>query len=527
MKKLLYRKKLLLVLIFIAFWIKAAVSLDPDFGYRLVNGYSILESGIESIRKDPYSYTMPSYYFVEHSWLTAVFFAFTHSFIGYIGLAAVSAFFTLLAIVLALRNSNNLLVFYKGVANKDLWQIGHFPFLLVSAIFLTFIGIRAQVVSWILLSVIFYISFNEGVWKKWRIFLPLLFLLWVNLHASFSLGLVYLVFILVLKTIFPLNLTGIKSFIGDIWDRFNKRLFDYLLVAVSFFATLANPYGFKIWIKVFSVVTDNELQWVIAEWQPLFVKLIIPAYILITLSTILVIKYRNKIGIEKLLLYFLLLFQSFASVRHTPLWALIALPLTLEGLAYFYQEIKADKHAIERFNLTFKYAFKGTLIVLLLHLVISFNNAIKVSEKNFYPQKAVEYLKEHTPEGEIFSRYGWGGYLIWKYPQKKVFIDGRMPSWRRDVSPANETGSAMGDYHGILNGNVNYVDIFEKYKVDTVLAPKIERSTLANFIDEKLPGIRKLFNKDEENLDFLETLLNDGWEVVYEDEVSTIYQRPN
>lgn len=52
------------------------------------------------------------------------------------------------------------------------------------------------------------------------------------------------------------------------------------------------------------MATDNELKGLIAEWKPLFVYLIIPIYIFLTLSVVLVIKYRKKIAIEKFLLYF-------------------------------------------------------------------------------------------------------------------------------------------------------------------------------------------------------------------------------
>ena len=47
-----------------------------------------------------------------------------------------------------------------------------------------------------------------------------------------------------------------------------------------------------------------------------------------------------------------------------------------------------------------------------------------------YPLGAVKYLHENPIEGNMFNEYNWGGFLIWQYPEKKVFIDGRMPSWK-------------------------------------------------------------------------------------------------
>jgi hypothetical protein len=44
-----------------------------------------------------------------------------------------------------------------------------------------------------------------------------------------------------------------------------------------------------------------------------------------------------------------------------------------------------------------------------------------------FPEKITEYLKANPVQGEMFNDIRYGGYLIWElYPQKKVFIDGRL-----------------------------------------------------------------------------------------------------
>lgn len=48
-----------------------------------------------------------------------------------------------------------------------------------------------------------------------------------------------------------------------------------------------------------------------------------------------------------------------------------------------------------------------------------------------YPSQAVDYINEHgCGGGNIFNFYDYGGYLVWKLPAYKVYIDGRMPVWR-------------------------------------------------------------------------------------------------
>ena len=61
----------------------------------------------------------------------------------------------------------------------------------------------------------------------------------------------------------------------------------------------------------------------------------------------------------------------------------------------------------------------------------------KVAAANF-PVRAVEYLHQHPVPGPMYNTYGYGGYLIWKLPEQKVFIDGRGDLY--------EDGGAFGEY---------------------------------------------------------------------------------
>jgi hypothetical protein len=42
-----------------------------------------------------------------------------------------------------------------------------------------------------------------------------------------------------------------------------------------------------------------------------------------------------------------------------------------------------------------------------------------------YPVQAVRWIKDHHPAGPLFNHYNWGGYLIWELPELPVSMDGR------------------------------------------------------------------------------------------------------
>ena len=134
-------------------------------------------------------------------------------------------------------------------------------------------------------------------------------------------------------------------------------------------------------------------------------------------------------------------------------------------------------------------------------------------------------MKRNLPENQIFSEYGWGGYLIWKLPEKKVFIDGRMPSWRWDFQSNKESSYVMEEYLNVLSGEVNYKDVFQKYNVDTVLLPVEKRETFFNQLDKKFKKFLGRFYKKKIDFKFIDELKKDGWIKVYSDDTVVIYEK--
>src|SRR4030042_1806185 len=195
------------------------------------------------------------------------------------------------------------------------------------------------------------------------------------------------------------------------------------------------------------------------------------------------------------MLFLFFMFQAVTTLRHVPLWTIIGLNFLFRCINYFYQDVSKVKLGPERFRLVNKFFLIGVLIIMTADFGFSLYDASHVSEKKFYPKKAIEYLKNKNFEGEIFSHYGWGGYLIWKLPEKKVFIDGRMPSWRWNRNLPHESNYAMEDYLAISEGEVNYKDVFQKYNVDTVLLPVEKRETFFNQLDKKFKKFLGRFYK--------------------------------
>ena len=508
----------ILIFVFLIFLARAVIFLDPDFGWHLKMGEIITTSGIP--RTDPFSYTMPSFPFIDHEWLTNIATYQIYNIFGYLGLAVISTLLVFLTVAILVNISNQ----YRSVGIKKVFlkdflytKIGknflgpNFIILLTLAVLLPYFGVRAQVESWLLLSLLTIILFKEGVWAKGKYVIPAIILFWTNLHGSFAVGVSVLTAYLFIRTIRTRKIER-----GDLF---------ILLLAIL--ATFVNPYGIKLWGEVWMQASDGSLRWNITEWMPSIFMLDIAFVCLLSFSTFLVFKYKKYFKTEELLIYLAFLVQALLSRRHVPLWAVASYPTTVKTLYFFYDEIKNIKGAKIKFQKLYQYTWLLAFLILVIQSFMSLRSAQSIDEKAFYPKDAIAFLKEDIPEGKIFSEYAWGGYLIWKFPEKKVFIDGRMPSWRWYGNPQNESSSSFDEYIGIVDGKTDYKEAFGRYDIKVVLWPKEERGELLDVLAQKIALFITKGEGKEEKFNLLSQLEKDGWEKAYEDTVALVYKKQN
>ena len=152
---------------------------------------------------------------------------------------------------------------------------------------------------------------------------------------------------------------------------------------------------------------------------------------------------------------------------------------------------------------------------MLAHICILFYVVSFITERSFYPVKAVAYLQQHPPARHIFSSQEWNGYLVWKLPGERVFIHGMMPSWRNHAVK-NESPYAFVEYMDIILGKIPFSKTTEAYGIDTVMLPSQPRQPKPSQTPKK---------KENKNYygQLLANLEQTGWEKVFEDKIAVIY----
>jgi hypothetical protein len=337
-------------------------------------------------------------------------------------------------------------------------------------------GIRPQVISWLFMAILFWMVGTRKINGKIKLLIPPAFLVWANMHGMFLLGLVILGVYL-----------GVKSF------RAKKLIVsDVLILLASILVTLVNPYGIGLWKEVLGTFFDVSSRVQIIEWKPVWTKLNLFYPLITLLGLTLIYRYKKLINPEWIVLFVGLFLLSVNSLISVPVFGLLALSVLTTCLTLLKTESGRIKFGKHRYNLVAG-VFVGIVFALYpVSVYLAIKEANDISEDRFYPKQAVNYIAQNVSTGEIFAPFNWGGYLIWKLPQKKVFVDGRMVHW-----------SGILDYQtGVVNGETDYKDVFSKYSIQTVLWPK--KTTKHKFITK---------------------IKEDGWVSVYSDSVSEVFEK--
>ncbi len=497
------RQRLLLTILFIFFFgffiFRSSVVQDPDFGWHRQFGNQVLVTHTIPVT-DLYSYTMPNYHFVNHEWGMDILMAFFYDFFGNLPLVVgFSIIGAAVLIVLSLGNKKNVIVL---------------PLFLVGGTLFDFVGVRPQIISLLFLSVVSVLIFQKKYWKRYRFYVPLLFLLWANLHGGFAIGMVVL---------------GIFV-VGEMIE---KRHFDKtncIVLGLSLLATCINPYGYHLWEEVSKSAFDPNLRLTIQEWYPAVYFENTAFWIYTTLSLFLVIRYFRKFSFTVIVLYGFLFISAMASIRNISVFVIVSFYPTVMCLQYLFEEAAKHLYGKDRFFKGYVAFFVVCLFFFLPQLGI-FTARIMVYHdgQNSYPAGAVSYLKIHLPRGQIFSSYDWGGYLIWQLPQKKVFIDGRMPSWRNSTAPEDESNYAFGDYQSILENKLPFAQVSKKYGIDTLLISPAdlqgERQMVFGFDVEKNPLLKRFVRPSMSFAPVVMQVKKMGWRQVYRDQNAIIFEK--
>jgi hypothetical protein len=479
---------------------------DPDFGWHLRTGLDLIAHGWQLPANDPYSHTMPDWPWVEHAWLTD----------GLMGLLYASSWAGPLLVIVFFAVVTTAAFLLAVAPAQAGWTARLLAVTTVLWIARPFLGARTHVMTLLGFACVLWLWSRAGRGQSRALWvLPPLLLLWSNFHGGFVAGLVVLS--LLLAGSIALRLLERR------WQVFSRhgdevtlswsgiRLLG-LMLGLSSLATLLNPYGVHLHREIVASLTDRFMIETLHEWQP--VSLGNPAgraYLayLATLAVAMLLWYRRWEPLRWLLLGMFLVW-SLLHWRNVPFFLLLSLPLLAELMVQGAERLRSSLSSLmqqpKRWLLAVTFG-AGVAAAILgpehLQQVIRCGLApAEYFEGTSYPIEAVRWARAHFEDIGVrpYNDYGFGGFLIWWLPERKVFIDGRMPGWRLGDR------WIFYDYVALTSWDPPALGVLEKYAVDSAL---VARETPLHAALGRHAGWRPLYEDRKVTL-FTRKAMGDG-----------------
>jgi hypothetical protein len=272
--------------------------------------------------------------------------------------------------------------------------------------------------------------------RRALIAIPPLILLWANLHGGYPIGialvLAFTVEALVLRrpNVVPLGLTLVASIVLSFVD---PEMFG---VAGAVGHAFAPP------------------RFISEELPPDVLEPSGFIFALFVLATLGVALFDGG-GLLDALLLIPLLWLALSAQRQLAFFVFAATPFVAAGAARLHLRLRPRAIPLRPLPPV------AAAVLALLLCAGAIASAIGIPsgpDEHAYPVGAVAALK--TGSGNLLNEYDWGGYLIYRVPERKVFVDGRLFPFYPDV---------LRDYQDAVELRPDWKDVLAKYDVREAL----------------------------------------------------------
>jgi hypothetical protein len=372
---------------------------------------------------------------------------------------------------------------------------------------------RPHVFSWLFTLAWFWIldsSEPDGLAEKDRSrmlwMLPLLMLIWVNVHGGLLLGFVLLgiFWLAAVWNWFRAGQGRIEGVLQKIASRNRAR--DLAAVGVlSIAASLVNPYGWKLHSHIYSYLSNRFVMDHVAEFQsPNFHDLAPKCFLVLLLIAIAAFVARGReLRMSQVLTALFAIYTGLYASRNLPVSSIL--------LAMVVGPLISSKTPAQGF---FQYGFfqrmtelesslRGhiwPIAAILVTLWIAANTgrigSKVVMNAHFdskrMPVEAVNFLEKFAAKGPVLSTDYWGGYLIYRlYPRVQVVVDDRHDLYGAEF---------FKFYLKMLRGESGWEEFLGQHEASCLLLPK--DAALSNILLE-----------------------GNQWKAIYQDDVGIVFVR--
>ncbi len=324
-------------------------------------------------------------------------------------------------------------------------------------------GPRSQMISFALTCLTLY--WIEGYLRdrnRHIYLLPLVMVVWANLHGGFVYGLAVVGLAAVSETVLWLT-----SPPDGAHRRRSLRLWGVLIGCGI--AGLINPLTYHGYLAAIETQTSGIQQTFIAEWHsPSFHSLGELGLELLLLLVVFAMAFRRP-RLWDALLTVVGVYAALSAVRNAPLAAAALTPMVAWSLGGAWERSRWRDRFAEwlhrRASDLLLLVSAAALIVGVASVGIAANtlSSQTASTNANFPVGAADWLASHPGVGtRMFNAYDWGGYLIYRFygdPNRRVFVYGEATELGNQLlQQVSDVENSEPDWQHVLSENrVNYV----------------------------------------------------------------------
>lgn len=288
---------------------------------------------------------------------------------------------------------------------------------------------RPQMFSFVAMTMLIWVveESRKGRWSaKGLAAVAATMALWVNLHGSYVVGLVYIALLggsEVTEALFDMQK---KASVRDVLMRWSG------VFIVALLGTLANPNGWLAWAYVVEIAgLQSTTTGIIMEWAPTsFGTGVGSSYILLLLATVMAMaisKVRPSTS-DLVVVAGMGIFGLMAS-RQAFYSTLALIPI----VAYYGSRTPVGELLASKLKPTIP-LWLGAGSVVLCAVIGQYSNSVREKglenwKKRIFPVSAAQFINEHKLRGRLFNEVTSGGYLAYE-TGLPVYVDGRMDLYK-------------------------------------------------------------------------------------------------
>jgi hypothetical protein len=433
-----------------------------DLAYHLRAGAQILDGG-GIPTADTWTFTAFGQPWLDQQWGAQVVLAAAYRLGGWTGLVVlrsllVGLLFGLVFLACRLRGAD---------VRRAAWLS-----LVAFAVSAVALGLRPQLFGMVLLALVFVILAGRRERPRLIWAIPVIVVIWANLHGSFFLGPV---------------VVGL-AWLEDVADSDPGRRRTLAVAIVSAVAALVNPFGPQVWLYAAGLSTNPEVTARITEWQPTTLRTVPGLLFFGSALAVVVLLARRGTRTPWPTLGWLGVFFAIGAyaIRGVAWWPL--------GAAFAVAPLIARPEPVERPLGVWPARINAFIVAAIVVAGIALLPIWRPIDPGLQapsgvvgnaPPGITAALREQGRAGDrLFNPQPWGSWFELSVPDLQVAIDSRIEVFPREV---------WDHYEAVTSGRDGWQDTLGRWGVTLVVVPKQDPA-------------------------FRDRLVAAGWQVTHEDD---------